>query len=78
MTVNFLPVEDLIDKLENNDLTIHEIIKIFYNKIDEKNDKINAIISKLRYNDLEIQLNLSEKEGQKIKDFPQLMVFLLQ
>ena len=37
MTVNFLPVEDLINKLENNDLTIHEIIKIFYNKIYEKN-----------------------------------------
>ena len=67
MTVNFLPVEDLINKLENNDLTIHEIIKIFYNKIDEKNDEINAIISKLRYNDLDTQLNLSEKRRTKNK-----------
>jgi len=67
MTVNFLPVEDLINKLENNDLTIHEIIKIFYNKIYEKNDEINAIISKLRYNDLDTQLNLSEKRRKKNK-----------
>ena len=67
MTVNFLPVKDLIDKLENNDLTIHEIIKIFYNKIDEKNDEVNAIISKIRYNDLDTQLNLSEKRRTKNK-----------
>ena len=67
MTVNFLPVEDLINKLENNDLTIHEINKIFYNKIYEKNDEINAIISKLRYNDLDTQLNLSEKRRKKNK-----------
>lgn len=61
MTVNFLPVKDLINKLENNNLTIHEIMKIFYNKIDEKNDALNAIISKIPYHDLDTQLNLSEK-----------------
>tara|TARA_B100001175_G_scaffold316251_1_gene329695 strand:- start:747 stop:2138 length:1392 start_codon:yes stop_codon:yes gene_type:complete len=67
MTVNFLPVQDLINKLENNNLTIHEIMKIFYNKIDEKNDEINAIISKLSYHGLDKQLNLSEKRRMENK-----------
>mgnify|MGYP001179078213 CR=1 FL=1 len=67
MTVNFLPVQDLINKLENNNLTIHEIIKSFYNKIDEKNDEINAIISKIHYDDLDSQLNLSEKRRMENK-----------
>ena len=67
MSVNFLTVEDLINKLENNNLTIHEIIKTFYDKIDEKNDEINAIISKLPYHDLDTQLNLSEKRRMQKK-----------
>ena len=67
MSVNFLTVEDLINKLENNNLTIHEIIKTFYDKIDEKNDEINAIISKLPYHDLDTQINLSEKRRMQKK-----------
>ena len=67
MSVNFLTVKDLINKLENNNLTIHEIIKTFYDKIDEKNDEINAIISKLPYHDLDTQLNLSEKRRMQKK-----------
>ena len=67
MSVNFLTVEDLINKLENNNLTIHEIIKTFYDKINEKNDEINAIISKLPYHDLDTQINLSEKRRMQKK-----------
>ena len=61
MTVNLLSVEDLIAKLENKNLTIDEIVKIFYKKINQKNSELNAIISKIPYRNLKRQIALSEK-----------------
>ena len=63
MTVNLLSVEDLIAKLENKNLTIDEIVKIFYKKINQKNSELNAIISKIPYRNLKRQIALSEKRN---------------
>ena len=60
MTVNFLPVESLINKLDDNDLSIPEIINVFYKKLMKKNE-INAVISKIPYRKLQKEILLSEK-----------------
>ena len=61
MTLNFLTVESLINKLDDNDLSIPEIINIFYKRINERNNEINAVISKIPYRKLQKEILLSEK-----------------
>ena len=61
MTLNFLTVESLINKLDDNDLSIPELINVFYKRINEKNNEINAVISKIPYSKLQKEILLSEK-----------------
>ena len=61
MTLNFLTVESLINKLDDNDLSIPEIINFFYKRINERNNEINAVISKIPYRKLQKEILLSEK-----------------
>ena len=59
MTLNFLTVEGLINKLGDNNLSIPEIMNIFYERINEKNNEINAIISKIPFSNLKKRILLS-------------------
>ena len=61
MTLNFLTVESLINKLDDNDLSIPEINNVFYKRINEKNNEINAVVSKIPYSNLQKEILQSEK-----------------
>ena len=69
MTVNFLTVESLINKMGDNDLSIPEIINVFYERINEKNNEINAVISKIPYSNLKKRILLSEKRRLENKRY---------
>ena len=69
MTVNFLTVESLINKIGDNDLSIPEIINVFYERINEKNNEINAVISKIPYSNLKKRILLSEKRRLENKRY---------
>ena len=69
MTVNFLTVESLINKMDDNYLSIPEILNVFYKRINEKNNEINAVISKIPYSNLKKRILLSEKRRLENKRY---------